>query len=401
MYKWFISALVFWLCLACVEVGGSILSNFFPPPLGKGVLPSWLDIRYLIAALSIYGLFSIPTALMLWGSGLIVSWFWKRTRSSFFDLNKMDFFLLFAFGLLLFKWISNLMPYLMDGDHLPAAPYLFIVPLLGVYVWLASYVNKTARYYRLHWFCITLGAVLLSKTGYDVFIRSPLSIPVRGVLAVLTCGGLFLISHLFYTLLNGQFSDRLKPNLAVSILCSILLVSGGVFTFNGLTTDYHPLFPPSHSAAAQQANGTAGRNVILILVDCLRADHVGCYGYNKETSPFIDRLAESGVMFENCIAPSSWTIPSVVSLFTGVYPQQHGMNSFGPLLPDGLATLQESMQHQGMTTAAFITNDYLKPRLGYGKGFSYYYDHYLEQTFKEYVASRLFFFRESDRIVSP
>jgi arylsulfatase A-like enzyme len=392
MYKWLISALLFWLCLACVEVGGAILTNFFPPPLGKGVLPSGVDVRYFIAALSIYGLFSIPTVLVLWGGGGIVSWLLKKTGSSFFDLNRMDLFLLFAFGLLLFKWISNLMPYLMDADHLPAAPYLLIVPLLGLHVWITSSLNKTARYYRLNWFCIILGAILLSKTGYDVFFRSPLSIPVRGVLAVLTGGVLFLLARLFYNLLNSLLSARLKPNLASSFSGSILLVSGVVFTFNGFTTDYHPLSLPPHSAAAQQANGAAGRNVIIFLVDCLRADHLGCYGYSKETSPFIDSLAESGVMFENCIAPSSWTIPSVVSLFTGVYPQQHGMNSFGPLLPDGLATLQESMQHQGMTTAAFITNDYLKPRLGYGKGFSYYYDHYLEQTFMEYVASRLFFF---------
>jgi arylsulfatase A-like enzyme len=392
MYKWLISSLLFWLFLACVEVNVALLTNSVPPPLGKGVFPSWVDARYLIAALSIYTLFSVPTVLILWGSSLIVSWLKQKTGSAFFDLKNMDIFLLFALSLLLFKWISNLMPYLIDTDHLPGTPYLLIVPLLGLHGWITSSINKSARYYRLHWLCIAFGALLLSKTGYDILIRPQFTIPVRGILAVLSITGVFLISRLFYYLLESLLSSQLKPRLIPGFLCSILLLGGGVFTFFALKPA-HPLLPAlSHSTASHQDSDISERNVIVILVDCLRADHLGCYGYGKETSPFIDRLAESGVIFENCIAPSSWTIPSVVSLFTGVYPQQHGMNSFGPLLPDGLTTLQEPMQQAGMTTAAFITNDYLQYRLGYGKGFSYYYDHYLEQTFKEYVASRLFFF---------
>ena len=392
MYKWLVSSLLFWLFLACVEVLVTLITNGFTPPLGKGVFPSGVDVRYLIAALSIYALFSIPTALVLWGSSAVVSWSKEKTGSAFFDLNRMDILLLFAFSLLLFKWISNLMPYLMDADHLPTTPYLLIGLLIGLHVWITRQVRKTASYYRLHWLCIAFGAILLSKTGYDVFMGSQFRITLRVGLAVLSGAGIFLISRLFYYLLNSLLSSQLKPARATAFFCSILLLSGGVFTFFALKSSHPPLSTLPHATASQQDNDTSERNVIIILVDCLRADHLGCYGYSKATSFSIDRLADTGVIFENCIAPSSWTIPSVVSLFTGVYPQQHGMNSFGPLLPDGLTNLQEGMQQSGMTTAAFITNDYLKHRLGYGKGFSYYYDHYLEQTFMEYVASRLFFF---------
>jgi arylsulfatase A-like enzyme len=392
MYKWLVSSLLFWFFLASVEVSVILLTNVFSPPLGKGVLPSLVDVRYCIAALSTYALLSIPTAVMLWGSRGIVLWCKKKTGSAFFDLNRMDILLLFALSLLLFKWISNLMPYLMDADHLPATPYLLIVFSIGLHAWITRHVRKTLSYYRLHWLCIALGAILLSKTGYDVFMGSQLSITVRVGLAVLAGAGVFFIARLFYYLLDRVLSSQLKPTFATAFLFSILLLSGGAFTFFGLTSSHPPLSILPHSTASQQDKDTSGRNVIIILVDCLRADHLGCYGYGKATSLSIDRLAKTGVIFENCIAPSSWTIPSVVSLFTGVYPQQHGMNSFGPLLPDSLTNLQEGIQQSGMTTAAFITNDYLKHRLGYGKGFSYYYDHYLEQTFIEYVASRLFFF---------
>jgi arylsulfatase A-like enzyme len=392
MYRWFIASLLFWLFLACVEVSLTLLTNGFPPPLGQGVFPSWADVRYLIAALSLYALFSIPAALMLWGSHGIVLWFRKKTGSAFFDLNRMDIFLLFALSLLLFKWISNLMPYLTDADHLPTAPYLLIVLLIGLHVWITRSVNKTARYYRLHWLCIAFGAILVSKTGYDVFMGSHLSVPVRGGLVVLSGAGVFLIPRLFCYLLNSLLSFPLKFRFATAFFLSILLLSGGGFTLFALKSGHPPLSILPDSTVSQQDNNTSGRNVIVILVDCLRADHLGCYGYRKATSPTIDRLADTGVIFENCIAPSSWTIPSVVSLFTGVYPQQHGMNSFGPLLPDSLTTLQEGMQQGGMTTAAFITNDYLKHRIGYGRGFSCYYDHYLEQAFIDYIASRLFFF---------
>jgi arylsulfatase A-like enzyme len=81
----------------------------------------------------------------------------------------------------------------------------------------------------------------------------------------------------------------------------------------------------------------------------------------------------------------------VVSLFTGVYPQQHGVNTLGTIIPEDLSMLQEIMEKNGVETAAFITNDFLRPQFGYAKGFVHYIDHYLEPEFKEYLASRLFF----------
>ena len=66
-------------------------------------------------------------------------------------------------------------------------------------------------------------------------------------------------------------------------------------------------------------------NILLITIDALRADHLSCYGYERKTSPNIDKIAEKGIVFKNVIAPSSWTAPSMVSLFTSTYPINHGV----------------------------------------------------------------------------
>ena len=73
------------------------------------------------------------------------------------------------------------------------------------------------------------------------------------------------------------------------------------------------------------ASDGTGQNVVLITVDTLRADHLGCYGYFRPTSPRIDALASESVLFENCTVPMATTLPSHVSILTGTWPIEHGV----------------------------------------------------------------------------
>ena len=111
------------------------------------------------------------------------------------------------------------------------------------------------------------------------------------------------------------------------------------------------------------------QHVLLILVDTLRADHLGVYGYERPTSPVIDKLAGEGVRFERAISQSSWTNPSVVSLMTGRYIAKEMLE-----LPADLATLAESFQKAGWTTGAFVSSTLITPKLGFARGF----DHFVE-----------------------
>lgn len=113
--------------------------------------------------------------------------------------------------------------------------------------------------------------------------------------------------------------------------------------------DPHPLWADPRIERAARA---ADPLVILIAVDTLRADRLGCYGYARPTSPALDRLAKEGVRFDQARSNCNWTCPSFASIFTGLVPSHHGVDSYGPAtpLPDELVTLAEHFQARGYAT---------------------------------------------------
>jgi len=115
-------------------------------------------------------------------------------------------------------------------------------------------------------------------------------------------------------------------------------------------------------------------HVLVYLIDTLRADHLGCYGYERDTSPRLDALAEEGVLFRRAQAQSSWTKPSVASLFTGLLPTRHGAVDRAHSLPEDVTTLAELLAARGYTTAAFLSNPNVLPVFGFGQGFDHVVD---------------------------
>lgn len=116
-----------------------------------------------------------------------------------------------------------------------------------------------------------------------------------------------------------------------------------------------------HWANPMLVRGAAERerpNVILYVVDALRAEQMSLHGYPRETSPVLDGLAGRGVVFQNAYSPVSWTKPSVATLLTSLYPQVHGVGerSYGDVLPEGVPTLQDVLRAHGYVTASFCAN---------------------------------------------
>ena len=95
------------------------------------------------------------------------------------------------------------------------------------------------------------------------------------------------------------------------------------------------------------------KNAILIVIDTLRADHLGAYGYGRNTTPNIDRLAARGVRFETALAHSSWSPPSHTSIITSRYPSTHRMDNWGTVLAPEIRSLPEILHNAGFTTALF------------------------------------------------
>jgi arylsulfatase A-like enzyme len=113
-------------------------------------------------------------------------------------------------------------------------------------------------------------------------------------------------------------------------------------------------------------------NVVLIVLDAARADHVSCYGYKQLTTPNIDQLAAEGVLYENAITPAIWTIPSHASLFTGLYPSEHGSHLRRFKLPLQHRLLAEELQELGYQTIGLTCNGLVGRVSGLDRGFSQY-----------------------------
>jgi arylsulfatase A-like enzyme len=111
------------------------------------------------------------------------------------------------------------------------------------------------------------------------------------------------------------------------------------------------------------------RNIILVVADTLRADRLGCYGDRSASTAFVDRLAVEGVRFEHAYAPSSWTMPSVASLFTSRYPSQHRVADLSSRLSESETTLAERLSEAGYRTGGFTANWRLTEENGFAQGF--------------------------------
>jgi arylsulfatase A-like enzyme len=118
--------------------------------------------------------------------------------------------------------------------------------------------------------------------------------------------------------------------------------------------------------------GAARANLILVSIDTLRADRLGAYGYERDTSPHLDALAARGVRFETVIADSNWTLPSHATLFTGLPPSFHGVTGPRDKLGAEIPTLAEVLKAHGYRTFGVTGGGFLAPRYGFAQGFDRY-----------------------------
>lgn len=144
------------------------------------------------------------------------------------------------------------------------------------------------------------------------------------------------------------------------LFCAVI-VSALLFTFTGIQ--------------AQQV--AKPPNLLIITIDTLRPDHLGCYGYKLIKTPRIDALAADGILIENAYSPIPLTLPSHASLFTGTYPVFHGVRDFtGFTLGKERTTLATMLRAAGYRTGAVVASAVLEARWGINQGFDFYYDNF-------------------------
>ena len=128
----------------------------------------------------------------------------------------------------------------------------------------------------------------------------------------------------------------------------------------------------AHANGSSRDRATGRPNVVLIMVDTVRADHLEVYGYEQETAPNLTALARESVLFQNAFAQSSWTRPSVATILTGRYPSSHSSIRKPDALPDAVETIAEVFHTEGYRTGGVVTNYNLAPYFNFHQGFDFY-----------------------------
>jgi len=158
------------------------------------------------------------------------------------------------------------------------------------------------------------------------------------------------------------------PNFTVAVSDPVLY---------GLSGEGIPLFPGLKNPTRKKKNIkplSSGKkpHVFIYLIDTLRADHVSCYGYSRETTPFIDRFSNQGILFKNCFAVASWTKPAVGSILTGLYPHKHQGEDRKDKLSIDVETLAEVLKAHGYTTIYITPNVNSSMEVNFHQGVDYY-----------------------------
>jgi arylsulfatase A-like enzyme len=229
---------------------------------------------------------------------------------------------------------------------------------------------------------IYLGVMIHGHLFGKMPIHSPFSLLLTFGLIVL-CVSLALFYKATELFLISRKGRKAIASLTAALLLSLAL--GSVY----YQYQRHSYSNQVKSLISQaQLSGKASNeqpNILLITVDTLRADHLSAYGYKKIRTANIDRLAEEGVLFENMIAQSSWTRSSFGSIWTSLYPSQHGANVryifdntgeevalFIDKLRDDVPRIAEFFSSAGYITVGINTNRTLNPAYGFDRGFQLY-----------------------------
>jgi len=208
----------------------------------------------------------------------------------------------------------------------------------------------------------------------DIFLEQLPPGPVPLLVQAGAAVGLFVLGVWLWMRLRGtERAGRLlsRPTAAVALV--VVLAIGGMLV--GGAGDRPQIASQRGSAPV------SGPNVILLIIDTLRADRLSSYGYANNETPNIDALAADGIRY-SAFAQASWTRPSVATIFTGLYPSSHGAVHKVDLLPDRVETLAEVLGMHGYRTVGFPNNVNVSESFNFQQGFGEYH----------YLAPDLFFF---------
>jgi arylsulfatase A-like enzyme len=237
---------------------------------------------------------------------------------------------------------------------------------------------------------VNLAVFSLAGLVLGLAARSRRATPARGLPVVLAfLGSLTLLLTIrglhaaAAALLAAGFAWRLGPRLAALIArrrrAAIVLTAALAVNTAGVAglSAGREILAEWAGLAALPAPAAGAPNVLLLVLDTVRADHLSLYGYDRDTTPCLARLAREGVRFDQARSPAPWTLPSHASMFTGRWPHELSAGMQGPL-DETYPTLAEALRNRGYVTGGFVANTtYCSAESGLARGFLHYEDHAL------------------------
>ncbi len=244
--------------------------------------------------------------------------------------------------------------------------------LVFFYLWKKLATAETFLARRLFAFlagCITIPVLVFGGAALNETYLSAKPVPTKVLVSLAYLLAAVLAGRLFYALLVASAwvagrtwsgLRRLPRVAAFSLLLGIVWLA---------TTTVLVAWPRQRVKPLPDGGGV---NVVLITLDALRPDHLGCYGYHRQTSPHIDEFARSATRFTEAITQSSYTKGAVTSILSGQYVVQHGMRHHYQVLPRDVELLPQVLRRYGYDTAGFVWSQFLSPAMGYGNRFDSY-----------------------------
>lgn len=216
------------------------------------------------------------------------------------------------------------------------------------------------------------GALSLDKSGINLLNSFVLS----GTVVALAVLAISCAASLPIGLFWEKARSRARRIVLAAVLAGLSTSAAWALARRDVSTA-SPAVPPSVATSPRLSeplgsDRNTSWNVLLISVDSLRADHLGCYGYPRATAPAIDQLATEGTVFANAFSPTSWTLPAHMSLFTSRYQLSHGVIDDTHRLDSRVRTLGEVLREAGYSTAGFVSALYLAGHYGFDRGMESY-----------------------------
>jgi len=241
--------------------------------------------------------------------------------------------------------------------------------LVGFWALRAFLTRKEISHQGFFASLLSLFFIFLLKIALSGYVNERFLPGATNLVSLVFNSGFLVAAVLIFRLFHRWFSRR-AVRLARAMGIAVAFVAISSISALGFFGNVEPLHR-GQSWRSVEPKLSKAPNVILILVDTLRADHLSAYGYERPTSPVFDALAKEGVLFENAYSHASWTIPSIATLFTSVQESIHGMTHVAHALPDESVTLAEILRDSGYTTAFISSNEFVSRQQNYTQGFDY------------------------------